>query len=269
MRPFSLTLETPVGKSCSRSFLSVSPEEPATALRRLFRERRARLALVVDRDGRMLGVVDRGDILVISSRKSNARARDLMHDPLVVLEPNYTIEKALTLMLRSDEWYAPVIEAGRPTCIFGLENAIQRMLDEDPDYLRGIPAEDVMSRDVETASPDDYVAHVWEKMRELRYAGLPVVDEKGRLVGIITQHDLLASGAVIARETTGGPARGSKIREVMTRSVEYIGPRDPVFRAAALMVERGFGRVPVADAKTKKLLGIIDREDIVRIALGR
>ena len=267
-RPFSITLETPVGAICSRNIIQVAPEELATTIRRHMRERRARIALVVNRDGKLLGVISRGDLLVIGSRKSNARAKDLMSEPVVVLNYDTKIKTALKSMLRYDEWYAPVLSDGRVYGVFGLEHAIQRMIDEDPDYLKGVKVEEIMSRDVETVSPDDFVSNVWEKMRELRYAGLPVVDDKGRLVGIVTQHDILARGVTIARATSGGPLRGSRIREIMTPSVEYVEPLDPVLEAAKLIVHRGYGRIPVVEKKTRRLVGIVDREDIVRLALG-
>ena len=269
-RNFPITLETPIGVVASKRITSVSPEEPATAVRKLMRETRARIALVVDRSNKLLGVITRGDILIISSRKSNAKARDIMSRPVLVLNDNTTIGEAVDLMLKYDEWYAPVVdEDGRALAVFGLEHAIQRMLDENPEFLESIRLADIMTRDVETVSADDFVSSVWEKMVERRYAGFPVVDEKGRLVGIITQYDILAKSGPIARETAGGPSRGSRIREIMTRTVTYLTPEDTAARAASLMAERGYGRIPIVESpKTRRLVGIVDREDIVRLLQG-
>ncbi len=265
---FPVTRDTLVGEISTRKFALISPEEPATSVRRLMRELRSRVAVVVDRRNRLLGIITRGDILTISSRKSNARAKDLMREPTVVLSYNDKVVDAVKAMLRADEWYAPVVKNDIVDSLFGLEHAIQRMLDEGEDELEKIPVADIMTREVETVSPDDHVMSVWEKMRELRYAGLPVVDEKGRLIGIVTQHDLLAKGVVIARETTGGPSRGAKIRDLMTSAVEYVTVSDSAAAPAKLMVYRGYGRIPVVESrKTRKLVGIVDREDIVRLLL--
>ncbi len=266
-RSFPITLETPIKVVASKRVASVSPDEPATAVRKLIRETRARIALVVDRDGRLLGVITRGDVLVISSRKSNAKARDIMSRPAIVLNEDDLIGDAVKLMLKYDEWYAPVVDSEeRAKAVFGLEHAIQRMLDENPEYLESVKLSEIMTRDVETVSADDFVSSVWEKMVKRRYAGFPVVDEKGRLVGIVTQYDILAKSTPITRETVGGPSRGSRIREVMTRTVTYLTPNDTAATAASLMVERGYGRIPIVESpKTKRLVGIVDREDIVRL----
>ena len=265
---FPVTRDTLVGEISTRKIVLVHPEEPATSVRRLMRELRSRVAVVVDRRNRLLGVITRGDILTISSRKSNARAKDLMSEPSVILSYNDKVVDAIKAMLRVDEWYAPVLRDGVVDSLFGLEHAIQRMLDEGEDDLEKIPVTEIMTRDVETVSPEDHVTSVWEKMRELRYAGLPVVDKRGRLVGIITQHDLLARGVVIARETAGGPSRGAKIRDLMTAAVEYVTLKDTAVEPARLMAYRGYGRIPVVnDRKARKLVGIVDREDIVRLLL--
>ena len=265
---FPITRDTLVGEISTRKFALIPPEEPATSVRRLMRELRSRVAVVVDRKNKLMGIITRGDILTISSRKSNARAKDLMREPPVVLSYTDKVIDAVKAMLKADEWYAPFDRDGIVDSLFGLEHAIQRMLDEGEDELEKIPVADIMTRDVETISPDDHVMSVWEKMRELRYAGLPVVDEKGRLIGIVTQHDLLAKGVVIARETVGGPSKGAKIRDLMTAAVEYVTISDSAAEPARLMAHRGYGRIPVVESrKTRKLIGIVDREDIVRLLL--
>ncbi len=268
-RAFPLTLETRVGHIMKRDPLLVYPSEPVTSLRRLFRETRERIAIVVDREGRLEGIVYRGDVLAITSSKSNAIVKDLASEPPVVLRENDVVENALRALLRVDEWYAPVLsESRRVAGVFGLENAIQRMLDENKEYLERIPVGDIMSREVVAVGEDEYASNVWRRMIELRYAGLPVVDSKGRLVGIITQYDFLSRGVRISMESGSGPSRGPRIREIMTRSVEYVVLDDPAVAAAEMMVSKGYGRIPVVDsASNKSLVGIVDREDIVRLAL--
>ena len=246
--------------------MTVSPEEPATGVRKKLRERKARIALVIDRDSKLLGVITRGDVLIITSRKSNARAHDIMEEPRIILRENERLGSAVKRMLEYDEWYAPVVSGdGMLVGILGLEHVIQRMLDENENYLKNITVQDIMTSDVEAVKEDDYVSSLWEKMIERKYAGFPVVDPKGKLMGIVTQYDILARGGIIARETSGGPSRGSRIREIMTRSVEYAHPEDPAARPARLMVSKGYGRIPVVEEETRRLIGIVDREDIVRL----
>ncbi len=267
--PFELTLNTRVSDIYSPNLLKLSLDEKVTSARKLFRDSRQRIALVVDRYDKLQGVVTRGDILVVTSSKSTALIKDVMSPPLVTTTPDERVSAILPRMLRVDEWYVPVTQNGKAVGVLGLEHIIQRMLDENKEYLETVRVETIMSKDVVSVEWNDHVNRVWDKMVEYKYAGLPVVDEKGRLVGIITQYDLLARGVRISLESSSGPTRLAKIREVMTSNVVYIYPWDTVEKAATVMVSKGFGRLPVvSDAERRILIGIVDREDIVRILVG-
>jgi len=266
---YQRTFSAPVSRVMDRDPPRVQPDEPATRIRRFFRVTGARVVYVVDRSGRLYGQISRSDILSITSAKSNALARHLASDPPITAQPGDRVGSVVERMLRMDEWYAPVVEGGVLAGRLGLEHVIESMITEDPDTLRDVEVGSIMTGDVVTAGPDDFVYNIWERMRQHSYAGLPVVDEKGRLVGMITQYDLLSEGARIALEASGGPRRGPRVREVMTTSVEYLYPWDSAWKAARLMLDRGYGRIPVVDKEpTRRLVGIVDREDIVRIMFG-
>jgi len=266
---FPKTRSAPVGAVMDPDPLTVPPDAPATRLRRLFRSTGARVVYVVSRDGRLLGWVTRGEILYVTSSKSAATAAALMAEPPVKLGRDTPVGAAVEALLAADEWYAPVLgPGGRLAGSLGLEHVISSMLAENPEALAGVEAEEVMTREPVAARAGDSVARVWELMREHRYSGLPVVDDRGRLVGVITVYDLLASGSRPAFESPSGPARAQRVSEVMTRAPVYLYPWSRLVEAAELMVKRGFGRVPVvASERTRRLAGIIDREDIARLVL--
>lgn len=249
--------------------LTLSPRVPLTRARAFFRSTRARVAYVIDeRTGKLLGRITRSEILAISSTKSNATVESVMDEPPIVLAPNDLVRDSVKNMLAADEWYAPVLEGNKLLGHLGLEHVIRSMLEENPSALEELEIESIMTRRVEVAGRDDFVASIWEKMRELGYAGLPVVDEKGRLVGIVTQSDLLSEGVRLALESSSGPNRGPRVKEVMTASVVYLYPWSKALEAARIMVEKGFGRVPVVESERDKLLvGIVDREDLVKLIL--
>jgi CBS domain-containing protein len=104
-------------------------------------------------------------------------------------------------------------------------------------------------------------------MTETRFAGLPVV-KNGKLVGIVTQKDLLESGAMLPTfESKKGRFRDSpKISSVMNTNVVSVESSTKVIRVARVMVTKNVGRIPVAD-KNGKLLGIVDREDVARLVV--
>lgn len=266
---FYKTRSSRVEQLMDHSPLTVSPRDPLTRVRALFRETRARVAYVIEyRTRRLLGRVTRSEILAISSSKSNATVEGVMGDPPVTLSPGDPVEDSVERMLEADEWYAPIVEEARLLGHLGLEHVVESMVKEDPEGLRGIEVESIMTRRVETAGREDFVASIWDRMRQLGYTGLPVVDEKGRLVGIVTQSDLFAEGVKLSLESPSGPSRGPRVREIMTTSVIYLYPWSKVYEAAEIMVEKGIGRIPVVDSELeRRLVGIVDREDIVKLIL--
>jgi len=266
---FPKTRSSPVVALMDSSPPTVPPEAPATRLRKLFRSTGARVVYVISRDGRLLGWVTRGEILYVTSSKSAATAASLMAEPPVKLSPETPVGAAVEALLAADEWYAPVLgPGGRLAGSLGLEHVIASMLAESREALEAVEAEEVMTREPVAAYAGDTVAKVWDLMREHRYSGLPVVDDRGRLVGVVTVYDLLAEGVRPAFESSGGPARAPKVADIMTRPPVYLYPWSRLSEAAELMVKRGFGRVPVvASERTRKLAGIIDREDVARLVL--
>ncbi len=250
---------------------TVEPGTPAASVRRLFRATGARLVVVTSR-GKFEGVIYRSSILRLTSTKTEARARDLMEEPPFTLEPQTTLGDALRTMLKYDEWYGVIVDGGVYKGVLGLENVIEAVLDDEEmaSLLEKEKVEDHMTREVVTASPDDFVSSIWRMMTEYRYAGIPVVDERGRLVGIITQYDLIRRGySRIELESEAGARRGARVREAMTTGVIFVYPWTTLRDAARIMVERGVGRLPVVESpNSKRLVGIVDREDVVRFILG-
>lgn len=110
--------------------------------------------------------------------------------------------------------------------------------------------------------------------------GVPVVDDAGMLVGIVTDADLVPKEAyggrkrrlleVLADVVAGGEtrwvvkARGRTAEHVMTRDVTTIGPDADLRAAARRMVESGVKRLPVIDDE-RRVLGIVSRRDLLRI----
>ena len=267
---FRKTLSYPVFRLMSNDIPIVKPQDPATKVRRLFREFRSRIAVVVDRE-RFLGVIYRSSLMHLLSVKSEALALNIMEDPPFTLDVNTKVREAVETMLKYDEWYGVVVDQHSYRGILGLEHVISSLLEENPSILESERVGDHMTSNmVVTAHPSDFISKIWRKMAEYRYAGLPVVDDKGRLVGIITQYDIISKGysrPEIASE--GGLARGARVSEAMTYSVSYLYPWSTLREAAEMMVSRGFGRIPIVNSEhERRLIGIIDREDIVKFALG-
>lgn len=136
--------------------------------------------------------------------------------------------------------------------------------------------EAVMSSPVVTVTPDTSFKDCVRVLRRKRVSGLPVVDGAGRLVGIVSESDLLnkvekrdADSYVLeSKHHRLDRARASAldVRSAMSTNVVSIPPDFPIALAAREMHTRGFKRLPVVDGKGR-LVGIVSRGDLLTVFL--
>ncbi|MEM1619807.1 MAG: CBS domain-containing protein [Fervidicoccaceae archaeon] len=249
-------------------FPTVTPDDTLTRIRALMRETGWRIVPVVSDANslRLLGIIYRADLLVVSSTRSNAKANNVMNPPKITLRPQDEVLDALDLMLRSDEWYSPVVsEREKISGVLGLECVNCAVVASKSQILEK-PVERYMSRDLIVVEPRDEVAKAWRLMREHRYSGLPVVKPNGEIVGVLTQYDLLRRGSARPVIESESSPRRTLVGYYMSTPPVCV-PRDSsMLEAAKLMCERDIGRVFVVDFN-KKLIGVVDREDVARCIL--
>lgn len=124
-----------------------------------------------------------------------------------------------------------------------------------------VRVEDVMSTPPITVKPEESVLKAASLMDENDIGSLIVVDENGSLLGIVTERDIVRK--VVAKGLD--PSR-VRVGDIMTRDPYYVTTEDSVVRAAEVMGEHGVGHLPVLDPETLKVVGMISKRDIVRIA---
>jgi CBS domain-containing protein len=116
---------------------------------------------------------------------------------------------------------------------------------------------DLMSRDVLSVAPDATLPAAAAEMSGRR-VGAVLVLEEGRLVGILTERDVLRAVAERREE-------GSTVADWMTGNPETIEPSESTDTAATLMIHGGFRHLPVVEEKN--VIGIVSIRDLMRIAL--
>jgi CBS domain-containing protein len=133
---------------------------------------------------------------------------------------------------------------------------------------------DVMTRQTITIDPEAPLATAIAVMREKEIRHLPVVDDTGRLLGIITDRDLrsaalapslaefLPVGLRRAVESAAGMLEGLRVKDAMTWGVVTIRPGASVAEAGAVMFDRRIGSLPVRE--DGKLVGIVTERDIFK-----
>lgn len=124
---------------------------------------------------------------------------------------------------------------------------------------------DLMSRPVRTLERNDMLSIADTVMRNERIRHLPVLDDAGRLVGILSQRDLFFNALVralghgtVARDRALGSIL---VKEVMTEDVVTTTPETPITAAAQMMVDRKIGCLPVVEGNA--VVGILSESDIV------
>jgi CBS domain-containing protein len=143
------------------------------------------------------------------------RVRDIMTSPAMTISPDTTAPAAMAVMRQSNIRHLPVVEAGRLVGMISRgdlrEASMSASINADQYELHfllsRLTVEKLMSRKVYTVTPDAFVVHAAELMTDNKIAGLPVVDEKGQVIGIVTESDLLrmlVTKLREAEETTAG-----------------------------------------------------------------
>ena len=128
-----------------------------------------------------------------------------------------------------------------------------------------VTVRDWMSRRVVAMRPDAHLGDAARVMRDRKVRHLPVVERGGRLVGIVTAHDLrqaLLSPAVEDGLTNLDAVLASvPVRDVMSRRVVSVRASAPLREAARLMYEHNVGALPVMERA--RLVGMITETDLL------
>lgn len=120
--------------------------------------------------------------------------------------------------------------------------------------------EHLMTRDIETCTPDDDLAHAAMIMWRRDCGFVPVVNAEGRYVGVITDRDVCIAGATKHRSLHKIP-----VREVMSQGVYTCAPTDNVLVALHRMAEGQVRRLPVV-AKDGRVEGVLSLNDLILAA---
>jgi CBS domain-containing protein len=124
-----------------------------------------------------------------------------------------------------------------------------------------ITAKQLMNTSVITIGPDEDIYEAMRMMALNNVTGLPVIDEDGTLLGIITEKDILVLLCHTLEEAVLDHPVGT-VGQFMTRRVVGFGPTDNLADIAQCLSINDFRRVPILDHG--KLVGIISRKDVIR-----
>ena len=145
-----------------------------------------------------------------------------------------------------------------------------------------LSAKDIMTKDVVTVSPDLPVEKLASLLWEKRISGVPVIDDDGSVLGVVTESDLidqtkrfhiptvvtildsvifLDSAEKIKKEIN--KMTGARVGDICSKKPVNINPDTPADEIASIMAEKGVHTLPVLE--NGKLVGVVGKADIIRI----
>jgi len=225
--------------------------------------------LILVFDGNLYKGVLTQDLIIRSHLKwdpTKAKVRDV-YKPAPVIKPDEDLSKAAKLMIEVDLRSLPVGESKAE--IIGVINdmAVLEKVAETDFGKRKV--EEFMTKDVVTLKPDDTVAKALATMRDHAISRIPIVDEEGKLEGLITLHDLIVRFIKPRFRAKAGELAGEKIppfsmplRDVMIRGVITILPDARVREAIATMRDNDIDGLVVVN-ENNRVVGILTVKDLL------
>jgi CBS domain-containing protein len=142
---------------------------------------------------------------------------------------------------------------------------------------KSVSARDIMTAEVVCVSPETPLDEVADLMGRRGISGLPVTDEAGKVLGVISEKDFLSrmgeagpknfmtviAGCLKAKGCVALPVRAKKAGDIMTSPAVTVRETSSYSEVADLMAKMSVNRTPVTDADGR-LIGIITRNDLIR-----
>lgn len=227
--------------------------------------------LVTDSDGidvtteDVVGVVTPRDLVrshFDDDTKASTAATAVPH-----LDQSDDVREAARLLVENQTRIAPVFERGDLWGVVTQDDLVAGALDS----LDVLTVGDVQTQDVVAINRDETVGDAIDRLRDNDISRLPVVDDEGYPVGIVTTSDIVEFTVRDASAADLGDRRGEKPRllelpvdDFMSRPVETIEPEDSVASAVERMLEGGSDGLVVSPAYTDLVAGIVTKTDVLR-----
>lgn len=127
---------------------------------------------------------------------------------------------------------------------------------------QAVRCRDIMSRDVVHVAPGDSVDEAWKRLAHHKVKALPVVDDIGRLVGIVSLHDFFIGHHPPSAERMPHMTTAQRVDEIMTRRVRTVLPETTIGDLVQGFSDGGLHHMPVVD-DDDHLIGMVTQSDLV------
>ena len=240
----------------------------------------------MERNGELIGMISKRNVLVYANKngdgankldchrlkpfQGSSRVDRFMSAPVVTMRPNESIRLAAKAMLE-EGIHAVAITNGE--YLFGIvtESDLLKCYSEDDIALRPPEREgelaDWMSSNVHCVQAGDSCTELMRIMKEYHVRHVPVVDEQQRLVGIVSEGDVLLGGNVTKTGYHVSPESCSAnsprcAADLMSENAITLSSESTLEDAARIMVEHSLSSIPIVDKD--RLVGIVTSTDLLR-----
>jgi CBS domain-containing protein len=246
-------------------YATVAVDERLGKVRSIF-ERDNPKGIIVTDDGEYAGVITQKQ-LVQSHVEDKAKAGAMMQNAPRI--ERYTdVRETARVLVESGMKVAPVFEGEQLRGVITDDDILEAVLDN----LDAITVGQIYTEDVVSIGEDTGVGQAINLLRENGISRLPVVDDEGRLSGMVTRHDIVDIVVRDMDKSTRGERAGDVDRildipvyDVMTSPVATITPEATVEDAVRRMFDNDYaGLVVTPDENSELVAGIITKTDVLR-----
>ena len=285
------------GDLMTTAVVAVRPDDTVEHAAKLMYDRAVKRLPVTDESGRLVGIISRADVLSVFDRTDAAIGHEITRDVLLgefMVDPlafQVTVMDGIVTLAGLPEttetghqivWrvrHVPGVVAVRDRLNYPPAERLGRydVAGQLPDGLKGMTTmnatvKDVMTAEVVVVRSDTTFKEMAATLRRYRVSALPVVDDTGKVLGVVSEADLLAKEALadpgpvaeLVHRKDVRKAEGLTAGDLMTRPPVTAAPDDPVEQAARMMHFMQVKRLPVVNSGGQ-LVGIISRADVLAV----
>lgn len=253
-----------IGDIATREYLETAPDERVGEVRTMLEADTTSGVLVVV-GNEPVGVITPRELL--RSRVDDDTAVDAVMSEAPTVERETDVREVARLLVESGSRIVAVMEGGN---LWGSVTA-DDLLGAVTENLDVLEVRQIHTEAVETVTEEATMGEVINAFREHGISRLPVVEENGRLAGIVTVRDLVEFVVREPSQPGSGERAGDKepllelpIRNVASRPVETTTPTTPVGDAVETMLDRDYDGLVVVPEYDELVAGILTKTDVLR-----
>ncbi len=227
--------------------------------------------IIVKDDGEFAGVISERALLqshVEDDAKASALIKPSRNSPVPKIDRNENIRTVARYLVEGGTKVAPVFEGDTLWGIITNDQILRAVLDS----LDALTVGDIYTDEVVSIEEDDGVGKAINRLREHGISRLPVLNENGYLVGVVTTHDIADVAVRNMEKLTRGDYAGDSqaildipVYDVMNSPVATVATDETVKAAVERMLENDYAGLPVTPADDDRVLeGVLTKTDVLR-----